>query len=668
LEDLMIKRDVKMIKRDVKVWSGRGMDSVVPMRRGGSLWLFLLAAWVVAVALPGGTAAADTDRVEAVRAALERDPAPHPRLFFSEDEAAQVRERIEGAPLLRKAWGVIRDQADAMLDLEVSEREKRGRRLLGVSRTVLKRVTHLALAYRLTGERPYLERAQEEMVAAAEFSDWNPSHFLDVAEMTAALAIGYDWLHDDLDPAARRTIRKAIVEKGLKTSFEHEGWWVRTTNNWSQVCHGGLTMGALAVLEDAPEVAERILVRTAEHIDRPMDVYGPNGAYPEGPGYWGYGTGYNVLLIDALDSGLGTDLGLTDHERFMASPRYFLHVHGPTTKVFNYSDNSESSSVQPAMYWYARQLDEPSLLWMERRKLERLVRSGTSARGGGNRLLPFLLIWAEGLDEIGPPGDRHYKDEGKAPVGMHRSGWDAEATYVGLKGGTPSANHGQMDTGSFVMESDGVRWGIDLGVQNYHSLESAGIDLWNSSQNSERWTVFRLNNHSKNTLVVDGALQRVDGFAPIVSFAGGGAELPHTAVDLSEVYEGQLSEAARGVGLSEEGAVVVRDELRAPDRAVQVRWGMVTEAEVEIVADDRAVLRQNGERLGLRVDGGSAEIELETYETADPPADYDAPNPGTRMIGFTILCKPEQRHRLTVWLQPGGVSEVPEDPPALDAW
>jgi hypothetical protein len=33
-------------------------------------------------------------------------------------------------------------------------------------------------------------------------------HFLDVAEMTMAVAIGYDWLYDDLSPASRAAIKK----------------------------------------------------------------------------------------------------------------------------------------------------------------------------------------------------------------------------------------------------------------------------------------------------------------------------------------------------------------------------------------------------------------------------------------------------------------------------
>lgn len=68
----------------------------------------------------------------------------------------------------------------------------------------------------MTGDDQFKERAEQEMLAAAAFPDWNPSHFLDVGEMTAALAIGYDWLYDALPPASRAIIRQAIVEKGLK--------------------------------------------------------------------------------------------------------------------------------------------------------------------------------------------------------------------------------------------------------------------------------------------------------------------------------------------------------------------------------------------------------------------------------------------------------------------
>jgi hypothetical protein len=44
--------------------------------------------------------------------------------------------------------------------------------------------------------------------------------------MTFALAVGYDWLYDQLDAASRKEIRNAIVEKSLKLPFEtkHRAW------------------------------------------------------------------------------------------------------------------------------------------------------------------------------------------------------------------------------------------------------------------------------------------------------------------------------------------------------------------------------------------------------------------------------------------------------------
>jgi len=641
------------------------MIQVQDIHRLGSLVVVLAVLLVVSLGAVV-TAQAEADPVDQLADKLEQPFDPHPRLFLTDPNLVDMAGKIEEDPLLGKIWDSIRMQADGMLELAPVERDQVGRRLLGVSRTVLKRVAYLAFAYRLSNDDVYLDRAEQEMLAAAGFTDWNPSHFLDVAEMTAALALGYDWLYKDLGEASREKIREAIVEKGLRASIDEEGWWVTTTNNWSQVSHGGLTMGALAVIEHEPELAGRVIRRTLENIHLPMDVYGPNGAYPEGPGYWAYGTNYNVLLIDALESALGSDFGLAGHQRFMASADYYLHVHGPTTKLFNYSDNSERSSLSPSMFWFASQLDRPELLWLERLKLKEWLEREQSAEGASDRLLPFLLIWASPLAEVPEPGALHYKDTGKAPVGIHRSGWDESASYVGIKAGQAKNHHGQMDTGSFVMEADGIRWAVDLGVQSYHGLEAVGIDLWNMNQRSSRWDVFRLNNLSKNTLVVDGQLQRVDGYAPITRFS----EEPgnaHTVIDMGEVYAGQLAASERGVALLAGGEVIVQDEVTALDNRAEVRWGMVTEAEVEIVDGQRAVLSQGGERLGLHLLEPQGAI-LEIYETAEPPAEHDEPNPGTQMIGFKVTLDPNQQRRLVVQLNPGGLAESMAEDKPLEEW
>jgi hypothetical protein len=578
----------------------------------------------------------------------------HPRLFFSGEETEGVRGRIESEALPGEVFALLRAQADAMLELPAVERRQEGRRLLGVSRTVLKRVSYLAFVYRITGERKYLEGAEREMLAAAGFSDWNPSHFLDVAEMTAGMAIGYDWLYEDLSEESRRTIRDAIVGKGLEVSIDNDAGWVRSTNNWAQVCHAGMVLGALAVMEDEPELAERTMGRMLENIHRPMDHYGPNGGYSEGPTYWNYGTSFNVLLIDGLASALGTDFGLSEHERFMASAGYYLHTHGPTLEYFSYSDSGTRAGVSEAMYWFARRLGRPELLWMERRKLAEHLRRGQQADGSSHRLLPFLLVWAGDAGEVEAPAELHYRDDGPTPVTMHRSGWDESAVYVGLKAGTPSAGHAHMDIGSFVMDADGLRWAVDLGMENYTRLEAAGMPLWSRGQDGGRWTVFRYNNRSHNTLVVNDELQRVEGFSRIVKFSDEG-EMPHSVIDMGEVYAGQLAEARRGVGLLGDRGVIVQDELRAvEDEAAEVRWGMVTRGEVEIAGDGRAVLRQGEKALGLEV-VEPAGVKLELYETATPPDERESPNPGTVMIGFKTRLEAGESGRLVVVLRRGGL-------------
>ncbi len=47
-----------------------------------------------------------------------------------------------------------------------------------------------------------------------------------------------------------------------------------------------------------------------------MKDMGPDGIYPEGYGYWGYGTSFNVLLISVLEKAYGKILGLSGKPGF----------------------------------------------------------------------------------------------------------------------------------------------------------------------------------------------------------------------------------------------------------------------------------------------------------------------------------------------------------------
>ena len=587
---------------------------------------------------------------------------PHPYLFLPKEGVPKVKAKIDQSPLLAKAYGAVVAQADSVLTAAPVERRLQGRRLLWTSRDALRRIASLAFVYRMTGEQRYAVRAEEEMLAVAGFIDWNPSHFLDVGEMTAALGIGYDWLYEELSEASRRIIRRAIVEKGLQPSLSGQEGWISAGNNWNQVNHGGLTVGALAVMDEAPALATRIVERAVENIRIPMrENYGSHGGYAEGPSYWYYGTHYNVLLIDALSSALGTEFDLTAIAPFMRSSTFYLHAHAPSLQYYNYSDSDLGAAVAPAMYWFARQRARPELLHMEKRKLERMAEApppGAPARtDAAFRFLPMLLVWAEAEQMAAEtvPAATHFYGPDQVAVGLHRARWHPNATFVGIEGGAARQSHAQMDAGAFVVESDGVRWALDLPKQSYFELEKAGVDLWNMSQESERWTVYRLNNFSHNTLVVNGQHQRVDGFAPVIAHEADGPR-PHTVIDLGAVYDGQLAEAKRGIAVLDGGAgVLIQDEITAlADQAAEVRWAMVTEADVEITGAHTATLTQDGKTRRIRLQA-PAGTELEVYSTT-PPAAYDAANEGTRMIGFRSTLVAREEARFVIVLAEGEAS------------
>ena len=232
----------------------------------------------------------------------------HPRLILTESDWKTFRAARGGSGTVAQILAVAEKNARALLDKPPVTYKKEGRRLLSVSREAMRRIELCSFAYRLTDEKIFLKRAEREMLAVAAFADWNPSHFLDTAEMTAGLALGYDWLFADLSPATRATVREAMVEKGLKLGIALEGKsWQRAQMNWNQVCFGGLTLGALAIADEAPDVAAALLQQARTYNHHGQGPYAPDGVYPEGPGYFNYGTGYEIMLISALETALGTD-------------------------------------------------------------------------------------------------------------------------------------------------------------------------------------------------------------------------------------------------------------------------------------------------------------------------------------------------------------------------
>jgi len=625
-----------------------------------NVFLWIVAICVFSLLLPALSHAEVVSDAE-VRALLDK-ATPHPRLLMDSVLEEKVRQRIAAEDNAKMLFDIIRKDADEMINAPLPEYEKVGRRLWWVCRESLNRILTLSFVCRITGEDRYAVRAIQEMETAAAFSDWNPDHFLDVAEMTTAVAIGYDWLHDKLTTEQETVIRKAILEKGIQASYEGIPWWIQINNNWNQVCHGGMVLGALAIAEHEPDLAAKTIRRAVEGLPSAMKEYAPDGVYPEGPPYWQYGTTYNVLLIAALQSALNTDFGISESPGFLASGAFPLLMTGPTGDHFNFSDGGGHDGPYTVVYWFAQQTQDIGLTWYEHAWLEKVLRGEKSIR---NNFPALVLLWWNGETPSVPTQPLHWHGDGLNPLAVHRSSWtNPKAVFLAIKAGTPYANHGHMDVGSFVLEADGVRWAIDLGAQDYGSLESRGMGVWNRSQKSDRWKVYRYHNRSHNTLLVDDIGQVVNASATITAFSDT-PSFPHTIMDMSKVYAKQLAHAERGFALLPEGRVLIQDEIAAGDESTKVRWAMTTPAAITETNQGRATLSLNEKHLYLKaLSPGNATIE--TFST-DPPNEWDAPNPDTRQVGFYVELEPQQATTITVLLTPGSVIDVGKDIPVVSA-
>lgn len=596
----------------------------------------------------------------------QKNLTPHPRILMFQGEEKFVKKSFMKDAILGRTQEAIIQESDKIITLAPIQRIQIGRRLLDKSREALRRIFLLSYSYRTTNNQKYFIRAEKEMLAIAAFSDWNPSHFLDVAEMTMAVAIGYDWLHDELSLSSRAIISESILKKGLEPSLDPKNnSWLKVEHNWNQVCNAGMTYGAMAIYEDQPVLAKNIINRAIGSIPLSMLDYGPDGVYPEGYGYWGYGTSFNVLFLSAIEKLFGKDFALNQIPGFLKTAGFLENMTGPSGKPFNYSDAGSNGGFNPAMFWLANKVKDPTLLWAEKKYL---VNKNNSALVK-DRLLPSFMIWAAGIsmDDIKAPKQNMWLGNGKNPVALMRSSWtDSNAIYLASKGGSVSINHAHMDIGSFVMESEGVRWAMDFGMQDYESLESKGIKLFGRTQDAERWTVFRLTNLVHNTLAIDSQHQLVTGHAPIIASSDEAGKM-FSIMNLSEIYKGQVADAKRGLGIFNNQHVLVRDEIETLNKETTIRWTMLTPADVTILNDHQVLLTKEGKTLTLNF-SQLANLKAKTWSTV-PPNSFDAPNPGTTLVGFEVKVPANTKMAFNVSMVPGNNKGTDLNTiPALEYW
>ena len=133
-----------------------------------------------------------------LKSVLGRELRPHPRLLFTDSDEIRVNNLLKTNKFAKRLSDKLHREADRLLTVSIEYRfYEDGSKVppLHISREYVYRMITLSMAYRLYDDDRYAEKIRESLEYIFTLPLWNtePVHFLDVAEMTTAVDIAYDW-------------------------------------------------------------------------------------------------------------------------------------------------------------------------------------------------------------------------------------------------------------------------------------------------------------------------------------------------------------------------------------------------------------------------------------------------------------------------------------------
>ncbi|WP_302459490.1 heparinase II/III domain-containing protein [Parabacteroides johnsonii] len=563
----------------------------------------------------------------------------HPRLLFSKQEEQQIRDLFGTEPLLDSLYVGLMKEAERLLLVPPQEDPRREikntKDILPISREQVYRMVNLALAYRLSGDRRFAEKAEKELVHVCNFPDWDPIHYLDVAEMTTAVAIGYDWLYDVLAPSTRQLVVHSIKTKALDLVVEEYNTgnadsWAKRETNWNVVCNTGMVLGALAIEEHYPELAKHIIGEAVRYIPNCLKHFAPDGVCYEGPAYWGYTNMYLSLLLKALNDNFGGDFGLSEMVGVDKSVLYYMHSTSPSGKIFNFANSgSTAPAAEPIYFYFSRAFNQPEVATFYRDVLSKTVHEGNYFR------FYFLSIpWYDTASSTADALPKLKVYEGINDIVVFNGNRNIpNSLYLIAKTGDPDMAHQQLDIGTFIVEMNGIRWTDDLGTDNYNLP-----GFWDYKPDGQRWTYFRNSNFSHNTLSIDHKLQNSAGTGEIDRLDDRAAQ-PFVTMNMSTAYAGQSRFVYRTFRMLDDTRILVTDSVGLQSPSQSVQWSVITSADVECKGNT-AVLRKDGKSFSLKI--ASPTNASFTTKAAKRGTEAEKPIEGYTVLSASVSGEPVQ--------------------------
>ncbi len=527
----------------------------------------------------------------------------HPRLFVDEASIKTIKEGIKTNSVKKSWYKKLVSECERYKTIPLPDYGTYdGTRM---SRAPAMQAAQMGFLYLLTGDKSWVDAAWPKLERVCSWPDWNPDNeFLDTAQFSLHVATAYDWMYNALTEEQRAIVEEALYDKCI---IEAKKWWYGIkgpkdkwqigTANWNPVCNSGISIGALSVLDVYPEEAGEIISLCTRGLEYVSTRFAPDGAWFEGPAYWDFVFRLLTRYIAAFDKIYNTSFGIDKFEGLDRAASTLLYSQSENG-TFNYSDADVEVIYPDTLYYLSNHYNLPAVTAITLDK--------SNAELSDAVYIPYALAWYDisvDADDavIDLPYDSVFSGDGAFAV-MRDSWYDKNGTYVGIKAGKAVYNHSHLDLGSFIYETEGVRWAIDLGKDSY-SLP----DYWASNDN--RWRVYRTRAEGHNTIIInpddtgiDMNLQATAKITEQKSSPGGAI----TVVDMTEALSDNATAAKRGFYLTDNRkSLVVRDEITLKQPTDKLYWAMHTKADSAQIDGSRVIISSGGKQLLVEFESNS---------------------------------------------------------------
>ena len=380
----------------------------------------------------------------------------------------------------------------------------------------------LALAFQITGNKNYALLAYDWSAALASFEHWGPAYFEDLAEVSYAVALSYDWLYNAYVANGLNVdvIAKAIYSNGVHDAYnasaglvcEHPSAKGNRSNYTAEkdstnaVATSSMIISSLAVLgyvdekdrEDAYAEAIYVLGNNMKMlVENGLAIYAPDGSYVESATGWARGTSKFVGMVSSLISATGNDYGFMDVWGVYESCYYAIHIESSDGLIWNYHDtigdgvtSGDIPAIDTSVFnFLGKYYGDANLI---------AVRNEQIAKGKSVSIYDLIFYPFDVVAEKEELPLNYYMEGIDAYVS--RSDWNAGAMYAGLMGGANNSVGGQIDSGNFIYHNKGIVWFMDLGGEEDSVFE---YDV-----ESTKYKYYRASGMGQNTVLLVDSLEK----------------------------------------------------------------------------------------------------------------------------------------------------------------